>query len=312
MNVEQILNIFPNRFRSQWQFLRNMEGTLQEIRLRVNQVAILTIDNQEYFLGQDRQLQKPPTNAYVVHREEIDGIVQHICKYAPYAYENEMRQGYITIEGGHRVGLVGQVIVEDGKIRNLKYIAGLNIRVSHEIIGVADEVLPYLYEDGTLYNTFILSPPCAGKTTMLRDLIRQVSNGNPYGMGMNVSVVDERSELAGSYLGIAQNNLGMRTDVLDGAPKVDGMMQLIRAMSPRMLAVDEIGSEEDIRAVRSVLQCGCKIVATIHARNIEEFQMKTNFQELIAQETIERYVVLGNGKNPGEVAGIYNREFRYV
>ncbi|MFI3176806.1 MAG: stage III sporulation protein AA [Eubacteriales bacterium] len=312
MKVEQILNIFPNRFRNQWEFLRNMKGTLQEIRLRADQVVILTIDNQEYYLGQDRQLQKTPTNAYVVHREEINGIVQHICKYAPYAYENEMRQGYITIEGGHRIGLVGQVIVEDEKIRNLKYIAGLNIRITHEILGVADEILPYLYKDGTLCNTFILSPPCAGKTTMLRDLIRQVSNGNRYGLGMNVSVVDERSEIAGSYLGMAQNNLGVRTDVLDGAPKVDGMMQLIRTMSPKMLAVDEIGSEEDIRAVRSVLQCGCKLVATIHARNIEEFQMKPHFQELIVQEVIERYVVLGNGKTPGELVGVYNRKLCYV
>lgn len=298
--------------REQWKQVAKIQERIYEIRLRANQVICVYVNRRECYLSEDGEVHSSCYKGVSISREEVERIVHHICKYSIYAYEQELKQGYITVEGGHRIGMVGQAIVEGGKIKNMKNISGLNIRIAHEIIGAADHVLPYLYENGELYNTFIISPPMAGKTTILRDLIRQVSDGNAYGEGVNVSVVDERSEIGGSYLGVPQNRIGIRTDLLDACPKGEGMMQLIRSMSPKMLAVDELGSASDVMALEEVLQCGCKIMATIHGKDILEFQQKKNFQLMIEQRSIERYIVLGATRKVGEILGIYDKEFRHV
>lgn len=298
--------------RSLWNQVANMQERVYEIRLRANQVICVYVNQKECYLSKSGEVHSNCYQGISITREDVERVVHHICKYSIYAYEQELRQGYITVEGGHRIGMVGQAILEQGKIKNIKNIAGLNIRIAHEIIGAGDHVLPHLYENGILYNTFIISPPLAGKTTILRDLIRQISDGNAYGNGMNVSVVDERSEIGGAYLGVAQNRIGMRTDLLDACPKGEGMMQLIRSMSPKMLAVDELGSESDVRALEQVLQCGCKIMATIHSKDIADFQHKKVFQSIIKQRSIERYIVLGATSKVGEVVGIYNKEFHHV
>lgn len=298
--------------REQWREVANIQDRVYEIRLRANQVICVYVNRRECYVSQEGEVHSNCYKGVSISRDDVERIVHHICKYSIYAYEQELKQGYITVEGGHRIGMVGQTIVEGGKIKNIKNISGLNIRIAHEIIGAGDHVLPHLYEKGVLYNTFIISPPMAGKTTILRDLIRQVSDGNAYGDGVNVSVVDERSEIGGSYLGVPQNRIGMRTDLLDACPKGEGMMQLIRSMSPKMLAVDELGSLHDVRALEEVLQCGCKIMATIHSKDIREFQQKKNFQSIIEQRSIERYIVLGASSKVGEIVGIYNKEFQHV
>lgn len=139
---------------------------------------------------------------------------------------------------------------------------------------------------GNVCHTLIISPPMCGKTTLLRDLIRQVSDGNTYLPGMSVGVVDERSEIAGSYQGIPQNDLGIRTDILDCCPKAEGMMMLIRSMSPEVVAVDELGDYEDIHAIESVIHCGCKLFATVHGSSIEDIKRKPLMQRLVQ----ERYL----------------------
>ena len=155
-------------------------------------------------------------------------------------------------------------------------------------------------------HTLIISPPCCGKTTLIRDLIRQISDGNRYVKGCSVGVVDERSELGGCYLGIAQNHMGTRTDILDCCPKAEGMIMLIRSMSPQVIAVDEIGTSEDIHAIEYAMQCGCKLIASVHGLDMDEATKKPVLGELIRRRMFERYVVLGNGKQPGEIRGIYD------
>lgn len=204
------------------------------------------------------------------------------------------------------MGVAGKVIMERDKVKNIQYISSVNIRISHEVIGCADSLLPYITKNKQVCHTLIISPPCCGKTTLIRDLIRQISDGNQYVKGCSVGVVDERSELGGCYLGIAQNHLGSRTDILDCCPKAEGMIMLIRSMAPQVIAVDEIGTSEDIHAIEYAMQCGCKLIASVHGLDMDEAKKKPMLGELIRRRMFERYVVLGNGKHPGEIRGIYD------
>ena len=210
------------------------------------------------------------------------------------------------MEGGHRVGVAGKVIMEKDRVKNIQYISSLNIRISHEVIGCADALMPYITVNRQICHTLIISPPCCGKTTLIRDLIRQISDGNQYLRGCSVGVVDERSELGGCYLGIAQNHLGTRTDVLDCCPKAEGMIMLIRSMAPQVIAVDEIGTIEDIHAIEYAMQCGCRMIASVHGLNMDEASKKPVLGTLIRRRMFQRYVVLGNENGPGEILGIYD------
>ncbi len=310
MRQEEVLHMFPQEMRRRWEQVAGQADCLQEIRLRVNVPATVWIDNREWFVDAEGKLTNRWPEEGACRPEELDAILKHLCQYSVYAYADEIRQGFLTIQGGHRVGLSGQVVMEEeNRIRNLKYIRYLNIRIAHEIKGVADRLLPYLYDErGQALNTLLISPPGCGKTTMLRDIIRHLSNGTVYGNGMNVSVVDERSEIAGSYLGIAQNDVGIRTDVLDGCPKQEGMMLVIRAMSPQVLAIDELGNEGDIRALQVASGCGCKLIATIHGASLADVRNKKYMCNIIADRLFERYLVLTRKNGRCEIEGIYDRE----
>ncbi|MEE1315285.1 MAG: stage III sporulation protein AA [Faecalimonas sp.] len=268
--------------------------TLQEIRLRIGKPMIVISNGRErVFPGS-------------VSREDFQETLEYVSNYSLYAFENELKQGFLTIAGGHRVGVAGQVLLEQGRVKNMKQISSLNIRVSHEIPDCAKLILPYVTKEGQIYNTLLISPPRCGKTTLLRDLIRQVSDGGPYLCGSTVGVVDERSELAACYMGVPQNQLGLRTDVLDCCPKAEGMLMLIRSMGPQVIAVDEIGSREDIQALEYAMHCGCKMLATVHGSSMEEICRKPLFDRLVSEEIFERYVVLENRKQVGEIKGIYD------
>lgn len=307
---EEILGLFPEGIRPMWRTAVLQTEQLQEIRLRIGQPVMLYIRQREWFLADDGSLTCDRDEAHCMSSGELDSIVQHICKYSLYAFEDEIKQGFMTVPGGHRIGMAGQVIVkEDGSIRNIKYISCLNIRISHEIVGAADRALPHLYRGGHLLNTMIISPPGCGKTTMLRDIVRQISDGNGYGRGRTVGVVDERSEIAGCYLGRAQNDVGSRTDILDGCPKVMGMMMLIRSMAPKVVAVDELGSTEDIRALAEVLQCGSNVVATIHGNSIADICAKAFMRTVLSDKVFERFILLEKRAGKCVIEGIYNGDY---
>ena len=307
---EEILGLFPEDMRELWREAVERVGGLQEIRLRSGQPVILYLGQKECFLGKNGQLTFDSKEAHYMTSKELDCVIQHICKYSMYAFEDELRQGFMTVPGGHRIGIAGQVILnEDRTIRNIKHISYLNIRISHEVLGVADRVLPYLYQNGQLLNSIIISPPGCGKTTLLRDLIRQISNGNRYGKGRTVGVVDERSEIAGSYLGEAQNDVGVRTDILDGCPKVMGMMMLIRSMAPKVVAVDELGCIADITALEEVLRCGSNVLVTIHGNNIADICSKSFMRSVLCDKVFKRFVLLEKREGKCVVEGIYNEDY---
>ena len=194
------------------------------------------------------------------------------------------------------------------EMKNMKYISFLNIRISHQIIGAADAVMPFVYENGNICNTLLISMPGVGKTTLLRDMVRQVSSGNRYAGGINVGVVDERSEIAGCFQGIVQNDLGIRTDVLDACPKALGMMMLLRSMSPKVIAVDEIGGKEDEEMIRQVTRCGVHIMATIHGNDLEDLKSNAIGKELVREAIFDRYIVMKKQRDGSIQRIIYNKE----
>jgi len=287
--------------KAEWSF-----ELLQEIRLRIDKPLMLLYDGKEYFVTRDGKMCTKNTHAYIVTRKELIETMEYIGNYSLYAFEEELKQGFITIQGGHRVGIAGKTIVDRDKVRNVKYISYINVRLSHQIKGCADDVIPYLRNEKDIYHTLIISPPRAGKTTLLRDVIRQLSNGTDRYPGQTIGVVDERSEIGGSYLGMPQNDLGIRTDILDCCPKADGMMMMIRSMSPNIICVDEIGDYRDIHAIESVLHCGCRLIATVHGSSIEDVRNKPLLEKLVREHVFERYIVLHNKRKVGTVKSIFD------
>lgn len=300
MEAMQVQNLFAGSIR---QLLLDADldyDKLYEIRLRVGRPLFLTYDGGECFLRQKG------TDPYVVTQEDLKETLEYVTGYSLYAYEEEIRQGFISVQGGHRVGVTGKVILDDGKIRGMKYISCINVRLAHQIPGCAEAVMPYIQTEDWVAHTLIISPPRCGKTTLLRDIIRQLSNGREGISGLTVGVVDERCELAGCYQGVPQNDMGMRTDILDGCPKAEGMQMLIRSMSPSVVAVDELGKEEDFRAVESVIHCGCKLIATAHGNSLEDVLAQPFFQKLVEERVFERYILLGKRDRAGIIEGIYD------
>lgn len=301
-----IFNILSGRLRQIFSNEIYDYDKLQELRLRINEPLIVIYDNREYFVTCHGTRTTVAVDACIVQASDIRETLEFISNYSMYAYEDEVRQGFITIQGGHRVGLAGKVVLESGRIKCVKHISFINIRMSHQVKGCSYKVLPYIMNGGDVSHTLIISPPRCGKTTLLRDIIRAVSDGNDDFPGMTVGVVDERSEIGACYRGVPQNDVGIRTDILDCCPKSYGMLMLIRSMSPQVIAVDEIGGRDDIDAIYSVINCGCKLIATVHGNSIDDIRIRPGLRKLVEERIFERYIVLNNRYGVGEVQAIFD------
>lgn len=299
MFQDEILQIFPERLRGILQKEVQNGGQLQEIHIRIQKPITLLMQGKKHI-----------THGQVVTEIEFRQVLEYISKYSLYAFEEEIKNGFLTIPGGHRVGLAGKVVVEHGGVKTLRNISFLNIRISHEVKGCADKVMCHLFEKERFLSTLIVSPPGGGKTTLLRDIIRQVASGEYGVQTKTVSVVDERSEIAGSYRGIPQKDVGLHCDVLDGCPKVEGIYMVIRSMGPEVVAVDEIGTKEDYEALRYALTSGCGILATAHGNSMEHLQEKPWMEHIMREHMFQRFIFLDKGKTPGKIRCVYDEKGR--
>lgn len=298
---QQILQMFSGRLRKALEETEVNYEKLREIRVRVGQPVIL--------LGEDERFVRESGRVICPELKEIRQIVDNVCGYSGYAFEEEIKRGYITILGGHRIGLAGKAVMNGNAIQTLKYMTALNVRIAHPVQGCAEKWKDYFYKNETPCHVLIISPPGCGKTTLLRDAVRMYSEGSAKHPAVTVGVVDERSEIAGTYRGKASYNLGIRTDVLDGCPKSLGMEMILRSMTPQVLAVDEIGSF-DVNALENALRCGCKILATLHGEDMNDFLEKPGFETLIKGKVFERYIFLEQEAKPGVVGKIYDKNLQ--
>ncbi|HHV44816.1 MAG TPA: stage III sporulation protein AA [Firmicutes bacterium] len=283
---------------------QNLVGALEELRLRALRPLGVVCNRGDGFLQASGRIVSEPERGYMVTREELATTVELISQHSLYAYVEEMRHGYITIPGGHRVGLCGRTVVEERRVVLLRDIQSLNIRISRQVLGAADSVMEHILGPcGRICSTLILSPPGCGKTTLLRDIARQLSRGIPrLGFpGVQVAVVDERSEIGGCYQGVPQNDLGPRTDVLDGCPKAQGIMMLLRSMGPRVIVTDEIGSLEDARAIQEALLGGVSIITTAHGSDLEEVVRRFDLSAEFLTKSFQKVIVLSRRQGPGTI-----------
>lgn len=295
--IDEILRVLPSYISNEIIKL-NCSQNITEIRLRTKCKVILICGKNEMVL-----------NCIVTPKTILD-ILLNVSKNSIYAIQNDINNGFVVIRGGHRIGISGEVVYVDDKIKNIKNICSLNIRVARQIYGCADLVLPKIISGNTFLNTLIVSPPGCGKTTLIRDIIRQISNGIPSlnFKGKNVALIDERGEIASVYEGIPSLDVGIRTDIMSNVNKASGMKMMIRSMAPDIVATDEIGKKEDIIAIKEAILSGVKVIFTMHGDSIKSILKNENIKELLNLNIFSKIILLSNGKIPGIIEKVYDTE----
>ena len=268
----------------------------EEIRLRRGRVVTVFKESHSLFLTKDAKLSESTENGVIATSKDMDEAFELICKSSLYALEESIKNGYITVANGSRVGICGSATTRDTKITSIENISGLNYRLAREILGVSDSIIDNIIYDKKILNTLIISPPGCGKTTILRDIARNLSKRR-----YKVSIADERNEISATCNGQPGYELGNNCDVMEGAKKSEMMSILIRTMSPHVIITDELGDGEDIKVVKKAITSGVGVISSVHAKN--RFEIKKTNPSLY--ESFQCFVTLSNKKGVGTVEEIY-------
>lgn len=279
-STRSVLSVLPKRTASAVERLLMSGSQVEEIRLRTGRPAQVIASSGEFI--QDA----PPFT-----REEASNLLEKLCRHSIYAREDELKMGFITLDGGARVGVCGRPVVENGRIKRMTDISSFNFRLTREAVGCAEGVMEYVLENGRPVSTLIAAPPAGGKTTLLRDIARCLSNGvcsEPF----KVALLDERGELAGLIDGVPSFDVGLRTDVMEFAPKAEAIGIFVRTMNPDVILTDEIGGSGDAEALEEAARCGTAVIASAHASSCDELKKRPALQRTIESGVFKRILLL--------------------
>lgn len=291
MGMDTLRDILPDKVQ---QALTHLPlAQIYEIRLRANAPIVVCVDGRNF-----------PLKSVDVTCEDLENIIHKAAEYAIYAVLDQMVKGFITIRGGVRIGIAGELVMQHGQVTAVKNISSLCIRVPHAVKNCAYAILPYVFDQTRPVSTLIVAPPGAGKTTMLRDLARQIGQKYPH---LNTLLLDERGELAACYQGENQLDVGQNTDVITGGTKAFGFENGLRSLRPDVVITDEIATADDAAMLQRAVRSGVVVIASVHAADLGEVRAKPDLGALVTQGVFERYVVLRTGEHVGEVVGVFNR-----
>ncbi|MBQ9736917.1 MAG: stage III sporulation protein AA [Clostridia bacterium] len=286
--LEGVLSYMPDNLKRIFTgvFLK-MGDNIQEIRIRSGLPLVIETSKGNFAVLPDGKLSSEVNGAYIAGADDVKRVFYAVCENSIYAFADDIRQGFVTIRGGHRVGITGRATVTNGKIESFREITSLNIRIAREVIGAADSITEHILKPNGILNTLIVSPPMGGKTTVLRDLTRQISD-----RGIKTAVVDERGELASIFHGVPQNNVGVHTDVIENVSKAEGMTMLLRTMSPELIVTDEISTKRDAEAISRCFGTGVAVVATAHGNSAKEIMKRRPLQEVLGDMGFRQIILL--------------------
>ncbi len=285
--IREVLAIMPENLRNILNGASGQLSDVEEIRLRCGRPLIIKTAGGNFAVLSNGNISPAIGGAYLVKETDIKRLFCALCENSVYAHTEEIKQGYITLKGGHRAGFSGKAVVSRGDIENIKDINSINIRIASEKIGCATDYMGNILKNGRVINTLIVSPPGCGKTTLLRDITRQLSNS-----GLKVSVIDERGEIGALYHGMPQNDIGVQTDVIEDAPKDKGIEIMLRTMSPQVIICDEIAAKEDINALFKCFGAGVGVIASAHAESFEEVKNRKIIVPILGRGGFNQVIVL--------------------
>ncbi len=294
--LTEILNYLPEHLKKMLsKAFAEIGDSVQEIRIRNKLPLIIGTQKGNFAVLPDGKISPAVGGAYITDNSDIQRIFRAVCENSVYAFAEDIRQGFITIRGGHRVGITGRASMYEGNIQTFREISSLNIRIAREIVGAANDIVDKILLPDKIKNTLIIAPPMGGKTTVLRDLTRQISD-----MGIKCAIVDERGELASLFHGVPQNDVGVQTDIIENVPKAQGLVMLLRTMSPQLIVTDEIATKEDGDALAQCFGTGVAVVASTHGDRAEEVMQRGFLKPLFGGMGFKQIIVLskeGKGLN---------------
>ena len=293
--IESVWRYFPVKHREILKGLSASEReSIHEIRMRADRPLAAASFGEERYLCKSGGFCCTESAALMVSREDIEYSFKAICDYSVHSCGRELAEGFITVAGGHRIGICGSAVIKEGRLETVRYISGLNFRIAGQVVGCADELWKKVFADKP-HSLLVAGAPASGKTTVLKDLCRCL------GSAYRVSVIDERSEIAAVYRGQPQNDIGQKSDIFDGYPKAEGIRTAVRVMAPDIIVCDEIGGHADVRSIRQSLNSGVKFVATVHAGSVEELYSRRSIKKLIDAGAFDYIACLGNGRELGQI-----------